>query len=87
MPGVVATPWRWPIHIEPGLAVPAGLFEQDSDGRLFRGYVVPHSTGIEMLNNVTNRYLVPAPRSMLDPVDAMWRTKIKWFRLVHIANK
>ena len=23
---------------------------------------------------------------MLDPVDAMWRTKIKWFRLTHIAN-
>jgi len=46
MPGVVAVPRRWPIHIEPGLAVPAGLFEQDRDGRLFSGYVVPHSTGI-----------------------------------------
>src|SRR5260370_29962876 len=40
-----------------------------------------------MLDNVTNRYFVPAPRSMLDPVDAMWRTKIKWFRRVHITNK
>jgi hypothetical protein len=39
-----------------------------------------------MLDNVTNRNFVPAPRSMLDPVDAMGRTKIKWFRLVHIAN-
>jgi len=39
-----------------------------------------------MLDNVTNRNFVPAERSMLDPVDAMWRTKIKWFRLVHIAN-
>jgi hypothetical protein len=39
-----------------------------------------------MLDNVTNRNFVPPPRSMLDPVDAMWRTKIKWFRLVHIAN-
>jgi hypothetical protein len=40
-----------------------------------------------MLDNVTNRNFVPAPRSMLDPVDAMWGTKIKWFRLVHVANK
>jgi hypothetical protein len=47
---------------------------------------VPHSTGIEMLNNLTNRYFVPAPRLMLDPVDAVWRTKIKWFQPVHIAN-
>jgi hypothetical protein len=39
-----------------------------------------------MLDNVTNRNFVPAQRSMLDPVDAMWRTKIKWFRPVHIAN-
>jgi hypothetical protein len=40
-----------------------------------------------MLDNVTNRNFVPAPRLVLDPVDAMWRTKIKWFRLVHITNK
>jgi hypothetical protein len=39
-----------------------------------------------MLDNVTNRNFVPAPRLVLDPVDAMWRTKIKWFGLVHIAN-
>jgi len=39
-----------------------------------------------MLDNVPNRYFAPAPGSMLDPVDAMWRTKIKWFRPVHIAN-
>jgi len=39
-----------------------------------------------MLDNVTNRNFVPAPRSILDLVDAMWRPKIKWFRLVHIAN-
>jgi hypothetical protein len=40
-----------------------------------------------MLDNVTNRNSVPAPRLVLDPVDAMWRTKIEWFRPVHIAHK
>jgi hypothetical protein len=39
-----------------------------------------------MLDNVTNRDFAPAPRSMLDQVDAMWRTKIEWFRPVHMAN-
>jgi len=72
MPGVIAEPWRWPIHICPRLAVAAGLFEQDGDCHLFRGYVVPHSTGIEMLENVTNCDFVPAPRSVLDLVDSMW---------------
>jgi hypothetical protein len=40
-----------------------------------------------MLDNVTNRNFVPAPRLMLDHDDAMWRTKIKWFWPVHITNK
>jgi hypothetical protein len=40
-----------------------------------------------MLHNVTNRNFVPAPRLVLDPVDAMWRSKIKWFRSVHIARQ
>jgi hypothetical protein len=40
-----------------------------------------------MLDNVTNRNFVPAPRLVLDPVDAMWRTKIKWVPTVHIAHK
>src|SRR5579863_2030545 len=40
-----------------------------------------------MLDNVTNRNSVPAPRLVLDPVYAMWRTKIKWFRPAHTRSQ
>jgi hypothetical protein len=44
--------WCWSIRrytFLSSLTAPTGsLFEQNTDGRLFRRYVVPHSTGIEM---------------------------------------